>query len=324
MLAGSKGNRVKMIKLRGEPSMGICIPLIEECSWDEEGGTQLYAHTLEGEYVIEGEVVTELLGVYKHEPPIPVAMAGEVYNGGTSIGVSYDIENSKNYPNVFTEGEEVQATEKLHGSFCQIVVLPPTDEFYNENHGVGLATSGKMAYIAVSSKGLGSKGLFLKQNEKNNNNVYLRVARPLYSTLTSATEQLSDPLVPITVCGEVFGHGVQDLTYGFSQGNVGFRVFDVYVGCRGMGYWLNDEELDEWCAFTCIPRVPLLYRGPFNLEKINELSQNTHSTFDKKQILEGLVVKSTKERLVHNLGRACLKYINIAYYLRKGNATEFN
>lgn len=65
--------------------------------------------------VFEGQDVSSLLGVEKWSPPIPVCMAGEVYNAGTHIGVNYDIENIKKFTSIFSEGEEVQVTEKIHG-----------------------------------------------------------------------------------------------------------------------------------------------------------------------------------------------------------------
>ncbi|MEM2159401.1 MAG: hypothetical protein QXN55_00415 [Candidatus Nitrosotenuis sp.] len=104
MLAGSKGNRVKAVRLRGEFSLGICIPNEEVVSDD-------YTAVLG----LEGENVADILGVTKYEPPIPTQLTGEVFNLGQHLTVDYDIENIKNYPNVLVEGEEVQVTEKIHG-----------------------------------------------------------------------------------------------------------------------------------------------------------------------------------------------------------------
>lgn len=115
MLAGSKGNRVKAIKLRGEFSLGICIPVEEEVlGYDDFEKIVNVRHTLEGEYVQQDEDVSELLGVTKYEAPIPVALAGEVCNL-TGYTLKYDIENYKNFTNVIEEGEEVIFTEKIHG-----------------------------------------------------------------------------------------------------------------------------------------------------------------------------------------------------------------
>lgn len=316
MLAGSKGDRVKAIRLRGEFSLGICIP------------TWMYANS-DNHFILDAndnpvtvdkdQDVSELLGVTKYEPPIPVEMAGEVYNFGTHVGVNYDIENIKNFPDVFVDSEEVQVTEKLHGTFCQIVVMPFEQQYHHDDHFSGVDSDGiEAVYIAISSKGLGGKGLFLKNNEKNANNIYVRTAQRYFDSLSE--HPTSDV---ITLCGEVFGHSVQDLHYGYSQGQTDFRLFDVYFGRRGAGEWLNDEDLDLFVEQYGIERVPLLYRGPYSKQLIQDMTQKTKSVFDPKQIREGVVIKPVEERNVANLGRVVLKSINEDYLTRK-NGTEFN
>jgi RNA ligase (TIGR02306 family) len=271
--------------------------------------------------VFEDTDVTELLGVTKHVGKIPSAMAGEVYNVGQHIGVNYDIENIKNHTRVLEEGEEVQITEKIHGTNFQIAVLPNKPEFHHEEHLFRQYEhdSSETGYIAVSSKGLGGKGLFLKHNEQNKNNVYIHMTQPYYSNLIA---YLKD--TPFTVVGEIFGNGVQDLTYGLSNQQKSLRVFDVYVGLRNCGRWMEDKELDEFCEAVKMERVPVLYRGPYSKELVLGLSQHTKSVFDPKQIREGVVIKAVPERQHHRLGRTCLKLINEDYLTRKGPVTEFN
>ncbi len=324
MLGGTRGERVRAIRLRGEFSLGICIPVCEMCRWDDEEQTQLFSYTLEDEYVDEGEDVTDLLGITKYEPSLPTAMAGTVYNFGQTIGVNYDVENIKNYPNVLQEGEEVQITEKIHGTFCQVIAMPYTTEFQHDNHLKVLADedSNTVGYIAVSSKGMGGKGLFLKHDEQNKNNVYLRATNHLFNKLIVYNDGQSTPVV---MCGEVFGNNIQDLSYGFKRGEIGFRVFDVYVGLRGRGRYLEDGELDEFCEELGVERVPTLFRGPYSKDLAKELSQHTKSVFDSKQVREGIVIKSVPER-THHRGqcRVSFKVINEDYLLRKGQVTEFN
>jgi RNA ligase (TIGR02306 family) len=332
MLAGPDGTIVRGVRLRGEFSLGICIPV--DVSFNYE--TDNYVFTLTRPFIsplspfiksvstaalYEGSDVTEFLGVTKHVGKIPSTMAGEVYNYGQHIGVNYDIENIKNYTRVLEEGEEVQITEKIHGTNFQIVVLPNQSEFHHDEHLFiqRAQDTSDTGYIAVSSKGLGAKGLFLKHNEQNKNNVYLHVTRPYYSNLIA---YLKD--TPFTVVGEIFGNGVQDLTYGMLNQQKMLRVFDVYVGMRHQGRWLEDKELDEFCSAVKMERVPILYRGPYSKELVLGLSQHTKSVFDPKQIREGVVIKAVPERQHHRLGRTCLKLINEDYLTRKGSVTEFN
>lgn len=79
--------------------------------------------------VNEGDVVTDFLGITKWEPPIPVHMAGEVWNAH-GMTLKYDVENFKKYPNVLNEGEHVVMTEKIHGCVSPdtLVMLPNGEE----------------------------------------------------------------------------------------------------------------------------------------------------------------------------------------------------
>lgn len=324
MLAGSKGTRVRAVRLREEFSLGICIPVKEvTLGYSDEEHMVIIAYELNGEYVVEGEDVSELLGVTKYEAPIPTQLAGEVYNMGLDIGVNYDIENIKYFPDIFQENEEVQVTEKLHGSLCQVVVIPFVSDYYHLEHlPIEHSTDPDIrGYIAISSKGLGGKGLFLKHNENNIKNLYIRTTKQYYEKfVTICDDQYYDMM---TVVGEVFGDGVQDLKYGL-QNETQFRVFDVYIGPRNQGRWLNDNELDDWCDKVGIKRVPILYRGPFSKEKIRELTQHTKSTLAPNQVGEGGVIKPVIERYHEGLGRVCLKSVDEDYLCRKGNITEFN
>jgi RNA ligase (TIGR02306 family) len=328
MLAGSKGDRVKAIRLRGEFSLGICIPVKENF-----GGYYSIPHCDDGEdrIVNEGENVDFILGVSKYEPPIPIALAGEVFNLGQHLTVDYDIENIKNYPDVLVEGEEVQCTIKIHGTNLQLIYLPNINDMAPHVHEELLFIDNVLAndedntsgFVGVVSKGLGAQGLCFKWNEANKNNVYQRAVHNQLSHIVRALNQ-AEFKEPVVIMGEVFGEGIQDLTYGVKRGNIGFKVFDIYVGFRNAGRFLNDDELDQLCALLELPRVEVVYRGPFSKAKIDELVQGVYDTFDgKKEVREGVVIKPVIERRDSGLGRVVLKSINESYLLRKGG-TEYN
>lgn len=67
---GAERARIKSIKLRGETSQGLCLPL---CVLPE----QFHIDT-QDEPNLEGYDVTELLGIEKYEKPVPVSLSGEV------------------------------------------------------------------------------------------------------------------------------------------------------------------------------------------------------------------------------------------------------
>lgn len=297
-LAGSAKNRVKAIKLRGVLSQGICLPARE--GWEE------------------GADVTTLLGITKYEPPVPTHMNGVLYPAGFDRCMKYDIENFKRYPEVIKAGEEVIFTEKIHGTWCQLGLVP--EAMAHPEHGC----------LVVSSKGLAAKGLALMPDaDKNATNLYLRVARTLdiVNRLRLVFgDQLSTEM-PVFVLGEVFGKGVQDLSYGAvaaSEDKVGFRVFDIYVGQPGSGHYLSHEALSQACQDLELARVPVVYRGPFNREVMLEHTNGRETVSGSKlHLREGVVIRPVDERYDDKLGRVQLKSVSEAYLLRKGG-TEYN
>jgi RNA ligase (TIGR02306 family) len=295
-LHGKEGNRVRAIKLRGELSQGICYPVI-----DGEITGELYSLS-----AAEDDDVTWFLGITKWEPPIPVGMAGEVFNAGQHLTVAFDVENWKSYPDILQDGEEVIFTEKLHGTFCGITVLPRA-----ESHEEAF---GEHNNILIWSKGLGAQGLVFKNNERNTGNLYVRATRML-------TECLRDvnPRVPMHLMGEVFGPGVQDLPYG---NQIGFRLFAVADGYRGDLVYCDFETVEDVASSFAIETVPVLYRGPYSEAEMRKHTDGK-TTLCGGHIREGIVMVPAKERWDSRIGRVCLKSVSADYLTRKGG-TEHN
>lgn len=311
-LAGTNKNRVKAVKLRGCLSQGLLYPVD---SGSDCGGPFINLPTEDGIGtmlpVVEGQDVTQELGITKYEPVIPASMSGEVYNAGMHITVAYDIENIKKFPTVLVEGEEVVMTEKLHGTFCGIGIVPEVD--YNDNHLGG--------NILVFSKGLGAGGLCFKHNEVNKNNVYLRVLTELgvFDKINKFTFTIDRP---VFILGEVFGIGVQDLTYEMPQS---FRVFDMCMGYRGNQEYFGYDLMKQTAEGFGLDLVPLIYRGPFSKEAMMQHTLGRETVSGKQaHMREGVVVKPVVERRASELGRVILKSVSEEYLLRKGKTTEFN
>lgn len=301
-LSGKGKNRVKAVRLRGILSQGLCYPAREE--WPE------------------GADVTEILGITKWEPPIPAHLSGEVFAAGFERTLKYDIENYKRHPHVLEDGEPVVFTEKLHGTWCMIGLMPKQMAHPEEGR------------LMVSSKGLSSRGLAMKYDaEANKTNLYVRVAR--HYTMENrigfafgrVLKDETNPQ-PVFVLGEVFGAGVQDLAYGSKTDkdvDIGFRIFDIYVGKPGQGRYLNDDELDGACERLSIPRVPVLYRGPFSKAVMQEYTDGFETiTGHDTHIREGIVIRPQTERRCDEIGRVQLKSVSGDYLTRKGNTTEYN
>lgn len=295
-LAGKAKNRVKAIKLRKILSQGLVYPTTLTPLSDEV--TQHSIQLPHVNYLVaEGTDVTEAMGITKYEPPIPTCMAGEVFNAmGRTI--KYDIENLKWHTDVINVGEEVVITEKLHGTWACFGYHP---DFGN----------------IVTSKGLSGKGLAFKFNDNNARNLYLRVFEQ-YKDKLDRYLQTS----PIYFLGEIFGQGVQDLAYGCTTPQ--FRGFDIYVGQPGQGRYLDHSDKAELFAELGIDMVPVLYKGPFIHQVVEELTSGSETVSGTSAcIREGVVITPTTERRDDELGRVILKSVSEAYLLRR-NATEYN
>jgi RNA ligase (TIGR02306 family) len=318
-LAGSRGDRVKAIKLRGIVSQGILYPVVNnyiETPFALDISALSRANKLH-EVALDQDVA-EILGIVKYEPPVPQHMSGEV-TSRSEYAFKYDIENLQKYNKVFEDREEVVVTEKRHGTFCCLAYVP------GMKHPELLDGD-----FFASSKGMLAKGLFMKNNDVNKDNLYHRflLSRntkddvPIPVILQKISQYFNSYVV--YMFGEIFGRGIQDLTY-FTE-KPKFEVFDIWVGMPSDGRFLNDDELEYVLRNVAnVKRVPVLYRGPFSMEKMIELRDGRAEKDGKQidQIKEGIVVRSAKERDNKWIGRVQLKFISPNYLLRKGETTEF-
>ncbi|MEE1787523.1 RNA ligase (ATP) [Streptomyces sp. SP17BM10] len=287
-LAGGKADRVKAVRLRGELSQGIV------CRPASLAGTDLAAAAE------RGEDFAGALGIVKWQPPVPTSMSGDVVSAPDLLPW-VDIENLKRYPDVFEPGEPVVLTEKLHGSCCLVTYTAATGELH------------------VSSKGIGAQGLALAEDERN---LYWRAVRAhgIPDVAARLAERLGAERVGIF--GEVFGAGVQDLTYGASGRSdlPGYAAFDVSAVVDGQLCWLSAADLLD----GQLPLVPELWRGPFDPDTVLELAQGKETVSGRElHVREGVVIRPVTERWSLRLGsRAIAKVVGDAYLTRKGG-TEY-
>lgn len=287
-LAGGKSDRVKAVRLRGELSQGIvCRP-------------RALAEVDLARAAAEGTDFAERLGVVKWVPPIPPTMNGEV-EAAPDLLPWVDIENVQRYPDIFAPGEPVVVTEKLHGSACLLTYV-----------------AGGRVY--VSSKGFGSKSLALKEDPRN---LYWRAihGHRVAGVAAALAERLGARRVG--VFGEVFGAGVQDLTYGADgrRESLGYAVFDVSAEIDGEVRWL-----DPAAALLAgeLPLVPRLYEGPYDADRVLEVATGRETVSGRAlHLREGVVIRPAAERYSPVTGgRAIAKAVSAAYLTRKGG-TEY-
>lgn len=260
--------RVRCAKLRGEPSFGVIVDREDE-AW------------------AEGEDVQNYYGITKYVPPVKI-MAGDSAPSHPLFGEYTDVENLRNFPAVFTEGEQVVVTEKIHGTNCRL----------------GLIEGELMA---------GSMSVRRRRPDTLADSIYWQpMEQPGVQALLESLGQSARQMI---LYGEVFGSKIQNLNYG-QVGTLGFRAFDLLVD----GKYLDTDRFRAACAEFGVPTVPVLYCGPYALETVKALSEGP-TTLAADHIREGVVVKPVRERTDPKLGRMCLKYIGDPYLFAK-NVTD--
>ncbi|MER6958277.1 MULTISPECIES: RNA ligase (ATP) [unclassified Streptomyces] len=287
-LAGSRSDRVKAVRLRGELSQGIvCRP-------------KALADVDLALAAAEGADFAERLGIVKWVPPIPPTMNGEV-EAALDLLPWVDIENIQRYPDIFEPGEPVVLTEKLHGTACLLTYVADDERVY------------------VSSKGFGAKSLALAEDPRN---LYWRAVRG--HGVAEAAAGLAERLGArrIGIFGEVYGAGVQDLTYGADgrRDTLGYAVFDVSAEIDGTLRWLDAAELLE----GRLPLVPRLFEGPYDSGRVLEIATGRETVSGRElHLREGVVIRPAVERYSPVTGgRAIAKAVSGAYLTRKGG-TEY-
>lgn len=285
--------RVGVAKLRGVPSYGL-VTAVEGVV--PEGLVPFKA----------GIDVADILGIEKYEPPEPTT-DGEAEKDHPLFHRYTAIENIKNFPDVFEEGEFVIFTEKIHGKNVRL-------GYVREQDGDRI----KMA---------GSHNIRRKEFHSQNG-----MRSEFWKCWDS--EGLNDMVVhlglitgggQIVVFGELYGCGVQDMWYGHPANNTSFAVFDISIN----GRYINHDEIVDLCDMFNINKVPTLYAGPFSMDLVEQFT-NGDTVLCEPEIAgkfvgrEGIVIRPEKETIAPTMGarRKILKSISFDYLNRKGG-TEY-
>lgn len=292
-----KNGRTGTVKLRGYLSQGLILDL-PEGNWKE------------------GDDVSEVLGIKKWEEPEPSFSVSSSKTGSRKkinplFDKYTDIENIKNYNDIFCDGDDVVITEKLHGTNSRFAKLPlaVSDKanilekisFWFKKHVL------KQQYEFVY--GSHNVQITSHSNRKSfyGDDVWGKIAKKY-----DLANKIKDDMI---VYGEIVGDGIQDLTYGI-KGHELF-VFDIKLN----GQYLGWHDVVGYCHSLGLKTVPLLYMGNLDQNTINFFTAG-QSTLCDDQIREGCVVKMLYEENHPRIGRKIVKSVSPDYLLRK-NGTEF-
>jgi len=232
-----------------------------------------------------GTNVIEQLGIERYEPPLPKSTGGDFIGAPSGLYCpKFDVENWQRWTNKFAENEIVHITEKIHGASARYSYAKNKDEEWIQF--------------------CGSRTNWLKEDEKNIWWMAFRQCPAIAEWSKANPKQI--------LYGEVFGQ-VQSLKYGAGRNDVFFAMF----GILNQNTWLDFDKARDSADAHAVPCVPLLYSGPFDIEKIKELAEGDSSWPGAEHLREGVVILPSCERNDSELGRVQLKLVSNRY-LEKG------
>jgi RNA ligase (TIGR02306 family) len=256
---GVKGERLKTVRLRGQISQGLLLPLSEiPETWDD--GVLLSNEDLYN----EGDDVTEILGIQKYEPPIPACLSGEVKGLFPSWGRKTDQERCQNLVNEIQEAYDnnvkFEVTIKLDGSSCT----------------VGTSVDGE--YVVCS------RNMSLRTEQSGNTFVEVCKKHNL--------EENTKKFAGLLISAELMGSGVQGNKELLKEHDV--YVFDVYD--TRSGKYLNEDDRHLIVNKLGLKHVPVLYKSvtlrELGLANINDILAFADGPSLNNNKREGVVFKS--------------------------------
>lgn len=326
------GGRVKASRLRGYPSYGF-IMAIDPKKGDDPNWEI-------------GQDVKEHFGVTKWEPP-EKCLDGDAEVPNPRFHTYTEIENFNNFPNAIEVGEEVIFSEKIHGKNCRLGIILDSNEngdaiwkFACGSHEVRrkefcmkrikrsfwknildhLRYAIKLQKPPTHKQGEMSEfWKYLTENVKN-------LLHYIEDNIDKYVADISKPIFSIIIFGEIYGSGVQDMQYGLTKRDI--RCFDIAVNRR----YLDFEVKEALFKMFGIEMVPVLYRGPFSTEILDQNISGPTVMCSKKDAgpfkgREGVVITPVVERrspemeITSTNGRVILKAISADYLARK-NPTD--
>jgi len=221
--------RIKSMKLRGVLSQGLLQPLSNLTD-------------VELLRMSEGESLTDILGVEKYEPPLPIS-GEQVGTFPTDLVPKTDQERIQNMPDAINglRWQDFEITEKLDGTSCT---------FFYRNDGTPTSLSfdaegNPIVHAPGARMGACSRNWEMRLDD---DNVYAKLWREL---------QLEGKFVElgrnIAIQGEIIGPRIQSNKY--NKGTQKFYVFDIYD--IDAGEYLNARDRMQFCHVLGLQHVPV-------------------------------------------------------------------
>lgn len=217
---GVEGERLRTIKLRGQLSQGLLLPIKSIDAFKTLSSGEDNSFDLCPDFD-----VTELLGILKWEKPIPAQLAGQVRGNFPSLVPKTDQERVQNLVKEFNDEfqeDTWSVTEKLDGSSCTMY-LDDEDVFH-----------------------VCSRNLDLKEDE---NNSFWKVARKFDVEGIMRRNSMKG----MAIQGEMIGEGIQGNQY---KVVLDFYVYDMYN--THTGEYILPVQLKAACERIGLKHIPIL------------------------------------------------------------------
>ena len=252
-MGDQEGFRLKTIRLRGQISQGLIVPL-----------DVLLKHGVSSDDVFEGLDVTGTLGIVKYEPPIPADLAGKVKGLFPSFIRKTDEERVQNLASDYEKyraqnklGMKFYVTEKLDGSSATFYLK---DEVFS----------------------VCSRNLELIETE---GNTFWKVAREL-----ELEDKLKTIGFNVCLQGELIGEGIQGNPYKIKGQTV--RFFNGFnIDTQENIPFLEFTEITQKLGLTTVPILDFDFDLPSSIDDMLDYAEspsNLNSNFGR----EGVVVRS--------------------------------
>ena len=306
---GVKGERLRTIKLRGQVSQGLLLPITTICDWDDEeqlweyldhpemggdlGEPQYledrveFSLTLRRVFAEEGDDATEILGIQKWEAPIPAQLQGQAAGMfPTSLIPKTDQERIQNCFGEIQKRAKRFATEKVWNAETQTLeehpVVVPAD-FKEPTYEVTMKLDGSSCTIFRWEGELRvcSRNLELKINDENKDNTFVAMALLLADSITDG----------FAFQGEVIGEGIQ----GNREGLKGHRfyLFDIFdIQTHEYVSPTFRRHAAEWRSLDHVPVLGTDWKAPNSVEEGLALAEGPSINH---KIREGLVWKCNED-----------------------------